>query len=146
MICIRLLTIHGIPLKRQVVKLRKSLYSLRQAPQLWHNMLSKVLQKFGFKCSTPRDSLYMLLSSDTLVIILYIDDVLVMGSEEEIGKPVKKLATVFNITDRGRLSYFLAVKFDFRQNGVFLLKSGYILKIIDISNMLTAKQKKQPLR
>ena len=144
-IWVRLPSIPGTSFNGQLVKLRKSLYGLRQAPKLWYKMLSKELQKLGFKCSTASDCLYMLLSSDSIVLLIYVDDVLVMGSDDAIDQLVRKLSTVFDITDLGRPTHFLGIKFEFREDGVFLSQSAYIDKIIDISNMTTAKPIQHPL-
>ena len=55
---VKLPTIPGVPQARgQVVKLRKSLYGLRQAPKLWYELLAKSLKKLGFRRSrTPSSS------------------------------------------------------------------------------------------
>lgn len=103
------------------------------------------LQKLGFKCSYASFCLYMLLSPDSIVILVYVDDVLIMGNDVAIDQLLKTFSTVFSITDLGRPSYFLVVKFDYRKDFVFLSQSAYIDKIIVISNMVSAKPAKYPL-
>lgn len=68
-----------------------------------------------------------------------------MEGDEEIDIFVKKLSTIFSITDIARTRYFLAIKLDVQKHDVFLSESAYLQRIIDIANMITAKASKYPL-
>lgn len=89
-IWIRLPNIPGTSLRGQIVKLVKSLYGLRQAPKLWYEYLYRKLKKLGFSQSSPSDCLFLLLSSESVIMLVYIDDISVMGTEEEIEHLVAK--------------------------------------------------------
>jgi hypothetical protein len=56
-----------------VVRLRKAIYGLNQAPRLWHDDINAFLLSFGFTQSLADPNLY--LHSDDIMILLYVDDI-----------------------------------------------------------------------
>jgi hypothetical protein len=56
-----------------IVSLRKALYSLKQAPQLWHDDINAFLLSLGFTQSSRDPNLY--LRSDGILILLYVNDI-----------------------------------------------------------------------
>ena len=144
-IWIKLPDIPGTKFVGQIVKLIKSLYGLRQSPKLWYEYLYNRLRKLGFKRSSASDSLFLLVSSQSIVILVYVDDILIMGNDTDIEEMVVKLRKLFEITDLGRPSHFLGVKMEFRAEGIFLSQSAYIQKIVQMANLVEAKPTKYPL-
>lgn len=145
-IWIRLPYIPGHPfLSGRLVRLRKSLYGLRQAPKLWYDYLYNELKKLGFVRSSSSECLFLLCSSVTVTLVVYVDDVLLFGKDEDIESVARKLKKIFTVTDLGRCSHFLGIKVDFRQDGVFLSQSAYVQKIVEAANMSSAKPSKYPL-
>ena len=73
---------HGFVEKGQenkVCRLKKSLYSLRQARRAWHEKIHAYLVAHGFCKSPSENTLYVKRSCDYfLVIILYVDDMLLI--------------------------------------------------------------------
>jgi len=55
-----------------IVRLRKVLYNLKQAPQLWHDNINAFLLSLGFTQSSADPNLY--LHSDSIRILLYVND------------------------------------------------------------------------
>lgn len=61
--------------------LRKALYGLKQAPRAWFDKFSRFLLDYGFVCSKADPSLFVYHhNGDTLVLLLYVDDILLTGS------------------------------------------------------------------
>ena len=92
------------------MKLKKALYGLKQAPRAWNKKIDASLQKLNFtKCSSEHGVYVRLNINDDLIIIyLYVDDLLVTGSnEQEIVKLKRQLMTEYEMTDLGKLFYFL---------------------------------------
>jgi len=59
-----------------VYKLKKPLYSLKQAPRAWYDRLSKFLIKNDFKRGQVNTTLYKrTLQKDILVLQIYVDDI-----------------------------------------------------------------------
>ena len=71
-------------MENKVMKLKKALYGLKQAPCAWNKKIDTLLQKLNFtKCSTEHGAYVRLNTNDDLIIIfLYVDDLLVIGSNE----------------------------------------------------------------
>jgi len=63
----------GLNGKRIIVRLRKALYSLEQAPRLWHNNINAFLLSLGFTQSLADPNLY--LRSCGIQILLYDDNI-----------------------------------------------------------------------
>jgi hypothetical protein len=62
----------GLNTPKIIVRLRKALYRLKHAPQLWHDDSNAFLLSGGFTQSLADPNLY--LRSDGILILLYVDD------------------------------------------------------------------------
>lgn len=68
-----------------VCRLTKALYGLKKAPRAWFDTFSEFLIDFGFCCSKSDPSLFTYHKGDkTLVLLLYVDDILLTGSDEAL--------------------------------------------------------------
>ena len=145
-IWIKLPNIPGNPsLSGKIVRLIKSLYGLRQAPKLWYKYLYQRLKKLGFCRSSSSDSLFLLRSTDPVFILAYVDDILIIGSRKAVSIVVRQLEKEFTVTNLGKCSHYLGVKFEKRPDGIFMSQSSYIKRIIESAHMTTAKPSKHPL-
>lgn len=88
-----------------VVRLRKSIYGLKQSGELWNNHIHKIFVSLGFKRSIDDPCMYARINGDERTYIcLYVDDILVIGShlslilalENDLSKSVKKLKCLGN--------------------------------------------------
>jgi hypothetical protein len=76
-----------------VYKLHKALYGLKQAPRAWNKKIDQVLTQIGFEKCLVEFSVYVQKLSDggTVIICLYVDDLLITGSStSEIEKTKKR--------------------------------------------------------
>ena len=64
-----------------VLKLKKSIYGLKQAPLLWFKMLEKSLLDCGFKASKQGLCMFM---KKGLVALVYVDNALFFGTTDAI--------------------------------------------------------------
>jgi hypothetical protein len=68
-----------------VCLLKKALYGLKQAPRAWYSRIDSYLLQMGFEKSEADPSLYYIIwGEDTLILILYVDDLFITGGEEII--------------------------------------------------------------
>ena len=71
--------------ENKVCKLVKSLYGLKQAPKQWHEKLDQVLLSGGFSTVEVERCVYTKLMNDNCVIIcLYVDDMLIFGTNMDV--------------------------------------------------------------
>ena len=95
-----------------VCKLQRALYGLKQAPRAWFDRLSTFLLKYGFLCSLADPSLFVFhCSSGSLILLLYVDDMLLTGSDSQLlSSFIQLLHTEFAMKDLGPLHHFLGIE------------------------------------
>ena len=84
--------IHGK--ESHVCKLKKALYGLKQDPRAWYGRIGSFLQSLGFTKSITDPNLYIMIVHNHLVIlVLYVDDVFLIGEENLIAHTKRELST-----------------------------------------------------
>ncbi|CAL9010999.1 unnamed protein product [Prunus brigantina] len=72
-----------------VYKLQKSLYGLKQAPRAWNAKFTGYLPTLGFTVSHSDPSLFIKkTSSDILILLFYVDDIILTGSNPALVNSV----------------------------------------------------------
>ena len=115
-------------MSNKVCKLVKSLYGLKQAPKLWHEKFNQVILMDGFRISESDKCLYMKVMAEKVVVIcLYVDDMLIIGSDMEIVTSTKEfLSAQFSMKDLGAADTILGIKLVRTEQGIGLTQSHYI--------------------
>jgi len=136
-----------VPKPRQVCRLTKSLYGLKQASCQWFARLSSFLISAGFSQSQSDHSLFTKVKSDTFTVLLvYVDDVILAGNSlNEIDKIKASLHEAFRIKDLGSLKYFLGFEVARSTKGIYLCQRKYALDILSETGMLDCKPCQTPL-
>jgi hypothetical protein len=98
--------------KGRVLRLKHSLYGLRQAPRAWNKRLEMELSKLDFVQSDADPSLWILQGKDGVVLALfYVDDGLVAArTATEADALVDQIASVFAIRKLGEPQDFLGIR------------------------------------
>jgi hypothetical protein len=122
----------------KVCKLLKSLYGLKQAPRQWHIKFDQCLLSNGFKTNESDKCIYYKSFDDAHVIIcLYVDDLLIFGSNIDVINTTKALLkNNFDMEDLGEANVILGMKITRTSNGIFIDQSHYIEKILKNINIL----------
>lgn len=77
-----------------------------------------------------------MVNGSLLVVSVYVDDLFVTGTNKKIIEEFKKeLASKFDMSDLGKLTYYLEVQVDQHEQGLSLSHERYALKIIDEARM-----------
>ncbi|KAL5811427.1 hypothetical protein ACOSQ4_027995 [Xanthoceras sorbifolium] len=130
-----------------VCHLHKSLYGLKQAPKAWYDKLKMALQQWGFINSKSDSSLFYFKSSTaTLFVLIYVDDILVTGSDSTlISLVIRDLNVQFYLKSLGSLQYFLG--FEAYQNvyGLTLTQTKYAWDLLVKTKMTDSKSCSTPL-
>ena len=131
----------------KVYKLHKALYGLRQAPRAWNVKLNQILRGLGFSRCLKEPSLYRKeVNKDLLVIVVYVDDLLITGSSNRMIDSFKKdMATEFEMSDLGRLSYYLGIEVHQREDGIVLSQDCYAQKILEETKMVSCNPTHVPM-
>ena len=98
----------------QVLRLKKSLYGLKQAGRQWNKKLFSQLESMGFKACESDKSCYIYIRGSVKIILpIYVDDAtLVSDSEAEIDKVILELQKVFKLRDLGVSEWLLKLKIE----------------------------------
>ncbi|KAJ9547539.1 hypothetical protein OSB04_020082 [Centaurea solstitialis] len=96
----------------KVCRLIKSLYGLKQAPKQWHERFDTTVTNFGFRHNDADRCIYSKCTSDyTVVICLYVDDMLIISTDlEGISETKKYLSFNFKMKDLREVDTILGIK------------------------------------
>ncbi|KAG7578131.1 Zinc finger CCHC-type [Arabidopsis thaliana x Arabidopsis arenosa] len=131
----------------KVYKLHKALYGLKQAPRAWNNKLNKILKELSFTKCSKEASLYRKQENEHLLLVaVYVDDLLVTGSSLDAILEFKKgMATKFEMSDLGKLTYYLGIEVLQLENGIVLKQERYASKILEETRMNDCNAVKVPM-
>lgn len=131
----------------QVCKLLKYLYGLKQAGRQWNVELCCKLLNFGFVQSQADHCLFIKISPrDFTALLVYVDDVLITGTNENIIANVKRyLHAIFTIKDLGHVRYFLGLEIIRSTKDMYVNQRKYVLDILADTGLLGCKPADTPL-
>ncbi|KAG8489064.1 hypothetical protein CXB51_017032 [Gossypium anomalum] len=119
-----------------------------KAPRAWYDRIDTYLSRLGFEKSVSEATLYVKrLKGETLLIVsLYVDDLLVTGSKEELINEFKEqMLKVFEMTDLGVMTYFLGMEVNQSDQGIFISQHIFALKILSKFCMANCKPVNTPV-
>ncbi|GJV92386.1 retrotransposon protein, putative, ty1-copia subclass [Tanacetum coccineum] len=128
----------------RVCKLQRSIYGLKQASRSWNKRFDEEIKKYGFTQNPDEPCVYKRASgSNTVFLILYVDDILLMGNNIPMLQDVKSwLGKSFAMKDLGEAAYILGIKIyhDRSKRLIGLSQNAYIDKILKRFRMDTSKR------
>lgn len=127
--------------KNSVCKLHKSLYGLKQASRQWNQKLSSVILGAGFQQAPSDHSLFVRNTSEVfLAILVYVDDILFVGSDESAVDAFKDiLKAAFKLRDLGPAKYFLGFEIARSATGIAINQRKYTLELLEDAGLLGCK-------
>ncbi|RVW67261.1 Retrovirus-related Pol polyprotein from transposon TNT 1-94 [Vitis vinifera] len=132
-----------------VCKLRKSLYGLKQAPRQWYKKFDNFMHRIGFKrCEADHCCYVKSFDNSYIILLLYVDDMLIVGSDiEKINNLKKQLSKQFAMKDLGAAKQILGMRIirDKANGTLKLSQSEYVKKVLSRFNMNEAKPVSTPL-
>lgn len=133
--------------EHKVYKLLKALYRLRQAPRAWYARLNQCLLKLGFiKCPFEHAVYTKREGSESLIVGVYVDDLLVTGTNlSNIVKFKREMSREFNMSDLGMLSYYLGLEVNQGKEYIKLRQSSYAKKVLEKAGMSKCNPVKYPM-
>jgi Reverse transcriptase (RNA-dependent DNA polymerase) len=135
----------GFRKQGKVLKLKRSLYGLKQSPKNFFDHLKSKLTGLGFEQSDADPCLFI---HDKVICLTYVDDCLLFSpNEQDITDMISRLRTEaqmeLNVEDD--VAGFLGVKMDRKEDGTIeLLQTGLIDRIIDAMGLEGANPKATP--
>lgn len=123
--------------EEKVYKLKKALYGLRQALRVWNNKLNQILKELQFtKCSKEPSVYRKEVNGGLLLLAVYVDDLFVTGTSADMIKEFKKeISSKFEMSDLGKLSYYLGIEIHQHVEGITLDQRRYASRILEEAGM-----------
>ena len=113
------------------IKLQRSLYGLKQSGRMWYNHLSQYLLKEGYVNNSICPCVFIKKTENGLAIIpVYVDDLNLIGTPEELIKITNYLKKEFEIKDLEKTRYCLGLQIKYCLNGVLIHQSSYTEKVV----------------
>ena len=82
--------------RTHICKLKKALYSLKQAPRVWYRRIDNFLTSLDFTKSKEDPNLYFkVIEDEPVILLLYVDALFLTGNEKQIVECKKKLTEEF---------------------------------------------------
>jgi hypothetical protein len=97
--------------ENKVLKLKKSLYGLKQASHEWNKNIHQSLLELGFTATKSDPCIYVRDDEDNekFYIILYVDDILLLSKQLKTLEDVKcKLLSKYEMHDLGPVGLFIS--------------------------------------
>ena len=118
------------PWSRHSIKLQRSLYGLKQSGRMWYNRLSQYLLKEGYVNNPICPCVFIKKTTIGFAIIaVYVDDLNLIGTLEELIKITNYLKKEFEMKDLEKTKYCLGLQTEYCSNGVFIHQSTYTEKV-----------------
>ncbi|CAH2108821.1 unnamed protein product [Euphydryas editha] len=123
----------------KVLKLKRALYGLKEAPKCWNTRFHEFIIKEGFTQSKHDSCLY---GKGNNWILLYVDDILYLGKDSEI---IKEMEKEFKLKSLGEISNYLGLEVTRNKNEMHIKQTKLIERLLEKFNMLDCKGNKTPM-
>lgn len=131
--------------------LKKALYGLKQSARAWYLHLKDILTGFNMKISYSDESLYILevdvKKGYRVYILVYVDDLLVAGSQQSVDALVDLIGQKLDMRDMGEPKHFLGMEMirDIKNGTLWLGQQQNAKGILEKFGMTDAKPRKTPM-
>ena len=127
-------------------RLQKALYGLKQTPRASYSRIDTYLQDLCFEKSEANPNLYYLVDGeDPIILVLYVNDLFIIGAERLIGRCMVDLATEFKMNDIDMMHYFLGMEVWQEDGSVFLEQGKYAHNILHRLQKLDCRSMTTPM-
>jgi len=106
--------------RKMVLRLRKSLYGLKQSSHVWYGTFKDFVISIGFVASRVDRGLFWLHDKEdhgivVAAVVLYVDELLIIANEGLIGQIKDEMKKRFRMHDLGSVSFYLSMNIERNQ-------------------------------
>jgi hypothetical protein len=110
------------------IRLKRGLYGLKQSGRNWNKLITTFFEGLGLY-AIPADQSVFISKDGTLIVALYVDDLLIMAkTEDEITSIKRKLTDRFNMKDLGIAKYLLGIRIDYKADGSIVIDQKHYIE------------------
>jgi hypothetical protein len=127
--------IHGK--EGKVLRLRKALYGLRQAPRTWNAKLDSTLKGMGFGQIPHEAAIYRRGNGgNALLVGVYVDDLVITGTKDaEVAAFKEEIKATFQMSDLGLLFFYLGIEVHQGDSGITFRQTVYAKRVIELAGL-----------
>ena len=115
-------------------------------PRTLYGRIDSFLSSLGFTKSKADSNLYYKVEDgNPVMLLLYVDDLFVIGMDGLIADTKRKLAVEFEMKDLGMMHYFLGMEVWQTIDGIFLEQGKYVVDILKRFGMMDCKTLTTPM-
>nr|DAD19456.1 TPA_asm: hypothetical protein HUJ06_020919 [Nelumbo nucifera] len=131
----------------KVYRLKKALYGLKQAPRAWYSKIESYFMKEGFERCPNEHTLFTKAKGGKLRIVsVYADDLIFIGNDEIMFEKFKNsMKQEFDMSDLGKMKYFLGVEVVQDSEGIFINQKKYANEVLERFGMENSNLVKNPI-
>jgi hypothetical protein len=121
----------------KVLRLRKALYGLRQAPRAWNTKLDSTLRRMGFEQSPHEAAVYRRGNGGNVLLVgVYVDDLVITGTKvAEVAAFKEEMKATFQMSDLGPLSFYLGIEVHQDDSGITLRQTAYAKRVVELAGL-----------
>lgn len=119
--------------EEKVYRLHKALYGLKQAPRAWFSRIEEYFAKEGFEKSENEETFFIKADKhgNSLYVSVYVDDLIYTGGDKEMIEDFKlSMKKEFDMTDLGKMRYFLGIEVLQTSFGIHISQAQYALEVL----------------
>ncbi|GJR46734.1 retrovirus-related pol polyprotein from transposon TNT 1-94 [Tanacetum coccineum] len=134
--------------EQKVYRLKKALYGLKQAPRAWYSRIESYFTKEGFKRCPYEHTLFVKAGERVkiLIVCIYVDDLIFTGNDKQMYVQFKtSMMNEFDMTDLGKVRYFLGIEVRQNEAGVFICQKRYAQGVLERFNMEKCNSVQNPI-
>ena len=119
---------------------------LKQSPQAWFEKFSSIVTTYGLqRCAVDHSVFYRQTDSGCVILAVYVDDILVTGSDlTGIQRTKDHLQKHFVTKDMDKLKYFLNIELAYTRDRIALSQRKYVLDLLQETGLLKCKPENTP--
>jgi hypothetical protein len=129
----------------KLVKLKKTIYGLKQSPREWNKKITRYLTKSGFKRSDADPCLFVRNNNEIEVIAIYVDDCILIAKEENLPKLKQVLSEEFKMKDMGEMKVIVGIQVERNKEETRIFQTNYIQNMLIQFGMEDCKGSDTPL-
>jgi hypothetical protein len=131
----------------KVLRLRKALYGLRQAPRAWNAKLNSTLKGMGFGQSPHEAAIYQRGNGgNALLVGVYVDDLVITGTKDvEVPAFKEEMKATFQMSDLGLLSFYLGIEVHQGDFGIMIRQTAYTKRVVELAGLTDCNSALTPM-
>lgn len=137
-------------MKGQEVKsylLRKALHGLKQEARAWNDTTYELIMSLRLLKSSADGKLYYKLKGSSItLLLLYVHDLLIIGSDKEEINCIKlELTKWYDMNELGSLSTYLQIKFLPVNQGILMNQAQIVERMLKQDNLIDSNPTATPM-